>query len=59
VHYLTDNQRPYYVRSEEKPTTHGFVQTVAVNVGNSWGGVRYDFYIPRGSIVQSYKLDNQ
>lgn len=58
IHYLKDDKKPYYVVNKNC-SDGGFFQTWALNVESGcWDG-HYDFYIPRGSIVQSYKLDNQ
>ena len=57
IHYIAPGVTPYYTHSKKVrsgPTL------------NKWGfnttdpyEESYDFYVPRGSIVQSYKLDNK
>lgn len=57
VHYVSAGVRPYYtVRKKER--SGGFVHPFGWNTDNP-DGVYYDFYVPQGSIVQSYVLDNR
>ena len=57
IHYLGKGETPRYVRSETVPNEK-FWNTWGW--GSASGGeYHYDFYIPKGSIVQSYKLDNR
>lgn len=58
VHYLNSG-RPYYVHSAKIYTTDKFMMPWGIGFGGSADEEHYDFYIPRGSIVQSYRLDNQ
>lgn len=58
IHYLKDGEKPYYVFSKERGTPGGFFQPWGLNTTSGWGA-HYDFYVPRGSIIQSYTLDNR
>lgn len=58
VHYLTSKQTPYYTIKTKKADEPGFMQKWGFQMG-SYGETYYDFYIPKGSIVQSYVLDNK
>lgn len=58
VHYLTSKAAPYYTVSTKKADEPGFMQKWGFQMG-AYGDTYYDFYIPRGSIVQSYVLDNK
>ena len=59
IHYLPDGKKPYYVHSVEKDT-HSFLTTAAIDAGaGTTMDERWDFYIPRGSIVRDYTLDNK
>lgn len=57
VHYLPEGQVPYYTLEHQEPDD-GFVQDWGWGLAVD-GEQRYDFYVPRGSIVQSYRLDNK
>lgn len=60
VHYLLGRGRePFYVRSVKKDTDP-FLGTVAVDASaGTTMDEKWDFYIPRGSIVRDYTLDNK
>jgi hypothetical protein len=58
IHYVAKGTAPYYTVTENKPD-HGFVNSWGFNMDDYVDGERYDFYVPRGSIVQSYRLDNK
>lgn len=60
VHYLANGQTPYYTKDTSYYTEScGLKPWGIVMDCHSTGDSRYEFYIPRGSIVQSYKLDNK
>lgn len=58
IHYLTDKRAPYYIVSKEVDAEGGFFKKWGFNTNEGYGKV-YDFYVPKGSIVQSYVLDNK
>lgn len=59
IHYIEKGITPFYTLRETKPD-EGFWDPAW---GLAWaandGDYHYDFYVPRGSIVQSYRLDNK
>lgn len=58
IHYLSSG-RPYYI-VRTKTIGGGFWRTWGFNPNNhSSEDDHYDFYVPRGSIIQSYRLDNK
>lgn len=57
VHYLTDrSQRPYYVKVVKRPQGR-LIRTWGLRTSTEPYVDHYDFYIPRGSITNEYKLD--
>lgn len=59
VHYLQSGRKPYYTYNETVPTPKGFIQPWGLQVARVGEDYSYDFYIPKGSIVQDYTLDNK
>lgn len=57
VHYLPKGVAPYYTVTNEKKDG-SFVRKWGFDTTDPYGE-KYDFYVPRGSIVQSYRLDNK
>lgn len=59
IHYINGNNRPYYteVASKGEHFFHKWVLNLDANGHNTVK--RYDFYIPRGSITNEFKLDAQ
>lgn len=58
IHYLLDTDRAPYYTYREEVTDHGFWNAWGWNMEHAYG-YHYDFYVPKGSIVQSYRLDNR
>lgn len=58
IHYLPTKQAPYYTIKTKKADEPGFRQKWGFQTG-AYDDTYYDFYIPKGSIVQSYRLDNK
>lgn len=58
IHYVEKGVQPYYTLREQKPNEGFFEPTWGFNVSDP-AGLDYDFYIPRGSITHSYRLDNK
>lgn len=57
IHYITKKDvTPYYKRTRKAHDGH-FWHKWALDVGGSDHSWHYDFYIPRGSITNAYKLD--
>ena len=56
IHYT--DKRPYYTITKEKSAEKGFVHPWGMNTNGAYG-VKYDFYVPKGSIAQEYVLDNK
>lgn len=56
VHYTTGDEPPYYVYSVEKHEKffHNWYIDLSAGIDS---GEHWDFYIPRGSITNEYKLD--
>ena len=60
VHYLTNDEAPYYEINRFK-YEEGFLKTWYFNLssGKPYTGEDYDFYVPKGTITNDYKLDAQ
>jgi hypothetical protein len=58
IHYLRSDAHPRLIVEQDKPTDHHTFKTWGLNT-TSDGEKTYHFYVPSGSIVQHYDLDNQ
>lgn len=60
VHYILDDAKPYYTISKEIDSDGDeFFKPWGINDDPRWPKKSYDFYVPKGSIVESYVLDNK
>lgn len=58
IHYLSSKAHPRLIVRQEADVTQGSFKLWGMNISNE-GAKKYHFYVPRGSIVQRYDLDNQ
>lgn len=59
IHYITDGDVPHYTKTIGH-YRDGFLQPWGLNMLPGETSIRhYDFYIPRGSITNEYRLDAQ
>lgn len=58
IHYLPKGETPYYTIRQKKADDKSFWQPWGFNTYGTWDE-KYNFYVPQGSIQQSYTLDNK